>query len=110
MEANSETSIRKMAKIKNMSPRTLRCGMVTLEMSSRVRSRRQLLTGAQKERRLVKGTKVHKWIKDRGYMKKVRVFTDEKKFYVDQPFNHRNDRCVVHKSAEVIPITRTKHP
>ena len=81
-EANSTTSIRKMAKFKDMSEGTVRNALKKLGMQSRVRPPRQLLTGVQKERRVERGSKLLNWIKRGGNGKKVRIFTDEKNFYV----------------------------
>ena len=109
-EATPTTSIRKMAKIKNIPATTLRRGLNKLGLQSKVRPRRQLLTGVQKTKRVEKGGKLVNWIKRGGNGKLVKVFTDEKNFYVDQAYNRRNDRCVVPRDAEAIPVMRTKHP
>ena len=73
--------------MKGMSERTLRRGLEMLDMKSRVRPRRQLLTGVQKERRLERGSRVLNWCKRGGNGKKVKVFTDEKNFYSNLPNN-----------------------
>ena len=109
-EADCTVSIRNMAKIKGMSEGTIRNAMKKLDLQSRVRPPRQLLTGVQKERRVERGSRLVNWLKRGGNRKKVKIFTDEKNFNVDQAYNRRNDRCVVPKGTEAIPVMRTKHP
>ena len=109
-EADCTISIRKMAKIKGVSEFTIRSALKKLGMQSRVRPPKQLLTGVQKERRVERGSKLLNWLKRGGNGKKVKIFTDEKNFNVDQAYNRLNDRCVVPIGAEAIPVMRTKHP
>ena len=108
--ASPHTSINKMAKIKELSATTIKTALKKLDLKSKVRPKKFLLTTSLKEKRLGKSKKVVNWLKRPGNGKKVKVFSDEKNFYVDQAYNRRNDRCVVQKDSEAIPVMKTKHP
>lgn len=109
-EASPHTSITQMGKIKSLSPMTVSRGVKKLGMQSRVRPPRHLLTDGLKLKRLERGRGLVNWMKNCQNAKLVRVFSDEKNFNLDQKYNRRNDRCVVPKGTEAIPVMRTKHP
>ena len=107
--ANPSISMRKMAKIVGVGEKTIRRGVKELGMASKVRPRRQLLTGKQKEKRTVRSKKILSALKKKT-RSTVLICSDKKMFYVDQAYNRRNDRVVVDKDAEVTPVMKTKHP
>lgn len=107
-DKNPTQSIRKTAKKLGIGATTLRTGLKHLGYESRVRPHRHILTGAQKDKRVERGKVILNWLKRSPGQ--IKVFSDEKNFYVDQAYNRRNDRAVVRRGEEVPKVMRTKHP
>ncbi|QQP55895.1 Transposable element tcb2 transposase [Caligus rogercresseyi] len=100
--------MRKQAKNLGVSKDTIRNAVQDLGLVSYVRRRRQLLSDASKETRVIKGKKLLTWMKHNGST--VRIFSDKKLWTVDQVRNSRNDRYLAYCIEEVPPINTTKHP
>ncbi|QQP48937.1 Transposable element tcb2 transposase [Caligus rogercresseyi] len=82
IEASPTTSMRKQAKNLGVSKDTIRNAVQDLGLVSYVRRRRQLLSDASKETRVMKGKKLLTWMKHNGST--VRIFSDKKLWTVDQ--------------------------
>ena len=65
-EATPNVSIRKMAKTKKVHEKTIRTGLKTLGMASKVQPRRQLLTAKQKEARVLKCKRLRSALKKKA--------------------------------------------
>ena len=92
-EVNPTHSIRKTAKEMGVSERTIRRGLKSLDMVSKVRPTRPLLTKKTIETRLFKAKRLLNQIKKQK-SDTVRIFSDKKIFTVDQAHNRRNDRWI----------------
>ncbi len=79
-----------------------------IDMASRVRPHRHLLTQKQKELHLECSRLLLNWLKKQSST--VKIFSDKKFFTVVQAYNRRNDGWVDPREAEVTPVMRTKHP
>ncbi len=78
-----------------------------IDMASRVRPHRHLLTQKQNKIRLECSRLLLNWLKYHGSTENM--FSDKKFFAADQAYNRRNDRWV-RGEAEATPVMRTKHP
>ena len=95
------TSMRALAKERDVSDSTVRLAVADLGLKSYVRRERQLLTTVGKEKRFRKGKALLSWLKGHGGV--VKIFTDEKNWTVDQARNARNDRFLTTSPANVPP-------
>ncbi|QQP55790.1 Uncharacterized protein FKW44_000237 [Caligus rogercresseyi] len=103
IEASPTTSTRKQAKNLGVSKDTIRNAVQDLGLVSYVRIRRQLLSDASKETRVIKGKKLLTWMNHNGST--VRIFSDKKLWTVDQVRNSKNDRYLAYCIEEVPPST-----
>ncbi len=108
IEADPTKSMRSLASDLGCSAATIHSTVRELGMKSYVRRRRQLLTGAMKEKRLDRSKKLITWLKHHGST--VRIFSDKKIWTVDQARNSRNDRFLAFSVDKVPPIHQTKFP
>lgn len=106
-EAASCMSMRKMAKEEDLDEKTICTAIKQLSVVSRIWPHHHLLTFQQQERHLKTAKHLLWHIKKTTSIKKI--FSD-KMFMVEQVYNRRNDRCVVHKHGEAIPVMQLKHP
>ena len=75
--ADPHISMRKMGKTLGVSVMTIKNGMKILGLVSRVQPKRQLLTGKQKDKRLVRSKKILNALKHKP-PSTVRIFSDKK--------------------------------
>jgi hypothetical protein len=80
-----------------------------LQMTSYVRTRRNLLTDKAKAIRAERCPKLLSHLKHKGASRTI-VFVDEKKFVVDAQVNRQNSRVIVADPADVPPVFETKNP
>ena len=102
-------TIRKMAKVKRVSARTISRGLNELGLVSRPMAQMPLLTDAQKNVRFGRSTQLISCLKKLP-KSTVHIFSDKKNFTVDQAYNRCNDRVVIKKGAPVPVVSKTKHP
>ena len=113
VEENPNTSVRQLARDLNVSKTTMG-NLVRSDLGMRNRAvvPCQMLTTAQREKRLERCQRILNFLKSNGG--KVIVFSDEKNFLVDKYLNRRKSRYIakrpedVHESVRFIP--RSKHP
>lgn len=109
IEAMPTKSMVKLAKELKVSRTTIRRAVIMLGAHSYVKRRRQLLSEATKEKRLVRGKKLLSFLKKKK-PSTVLIFSDKKNWTVDQSRNSRNDRYLAYNVTDVPPTNQTKHP
>ncbi len=111
---NPEISMRRLAKDKGVSEKTIRkCMKEDLEMRSSAKRKVQMLTMAQRVKRLQHSKKMLLALKSKK-CDIVVLFSDEKNFVVDTHHNRRNSRFIA-KSISDVPnsvryVNTTKKP
>jgi len=109
VKADPSQSMAKLAKKRNVSPRTIsRAVNEDLGMKSYVRRRRNLLTARSRALRMERCPKLINHLKNKGGH--VRIFVDEKKFIVDEVANRQNTRVIACNPSEVPPVMHSKNP
>ena len=104
-----DTPMRVLARQAGVDEKTIRRAVhEDLGLASYVRRTRHLLTTKQKEARVTRGKKLVNWMKH--HSSTVKIFSDKKRFDVDQSRNRQNDRFLAQSPSEVPPIHSTKHP
>ncbi|QQP40634.1 Uncharacterized protein FKW44_014746 [Caligus rogercresseyi] len=108
IEEDPTISMRKLAKVMEVSHTTALTATRNLGMTCYVRRKRQLLSSSTKLLKVKKGKKLVNWMRKNPGL--VRVFSDEKFWTVDMARNARNDSYLATSASMVPPINATKHP